>query len=512
MSQYENHYYEVRAGILRRYSFAPMSQTVRVLQAIVHEGYDRVDMKNDIALLRLEAPLVFNRWVKPICLPAPGRTGTGVSWLFGPTEGTLCDTVGWGSIRERGPDGNMEDKMTTNTTIFFIFTSSTADQLQMVSVPINGRCKHQQDQDGQEICAGDRNGGRDACQGDSGGPLFCKSVSNPDELYLAGVVSHGEGCARVDEPGVYTRIALFLAWIESKEASPIAPAKMPRQECPGHRCVWGGALCISKRKRCDGNVDCLGGEDEINCPIPMGNNVGNAANKSDKSQDAVDEQTARDDVNLNIDVVPSKIQVEAIATSTVNTKRITEPLVRDTSTVSPLIVTNIESQTPLTESNGLEVSSPFPHVVQQTTATNQEYTSTVPPVTTPVNTQTPFPPTHQKAHENTFPNISSESVNVPIVTVSPFQQPFNSNLPPNNRPSTTQSPFSSSNHPAATQATSESNLEPHAVPSPNDRFPSVPAVRPSNLPKVIPLSAGDIPAMNANVTGFEIPHKFLCRK
>lgn len=62
-------------------------------------------MKNDIALLRLEAPLVFNRWVKPICLPAPGRTGTGESWMFGPSEGTLCDTVGWGSIRERGPDG-----------------------------------------------------------------------------------------------------------------------------------------------------------------------------------------------------------------------------------------------------------------------------------------------------------------------------------------------------------------------------------------------------------------------
>lgn len=44
MTQHESHYYEVRAGMLRRYSFAPMSQTVRVLQAIVHEHYDRSGM------------------------------------------------------------------------------------------------------------------------------------------------------------------------------------------------------------------------------------------------------------------------------------------------------------------------------------------------------------------------------------------------------------------------------------------------------------------------------------
>lgn len=59
-------------------------------------------------MLRLEAPLVFNRWVKPICMPAPGRTGAD-DWIFGPIEGTLCDAVGWGSIRERGPDGSFEN-------------------------------------------------------------------------------------------------------------------------------------------------------------------------------------------------------------------------------------------------------------------------------------------------------------------------------------------------------------------------------------------------------------------
>lgn len=61
-------------------------------------------MRNDLALLRLESPLLFNRWVKPICLPAPGRTALGSDWIWGPAEGTPCETVGWGAIRERGPD------------------------------------------------------------------------------------------------------------------------------------------------------------------------------------------------------------------------------------------------------------------------------------------------------------------------------------------------------------------------------------------------------------------------
>lgn len=53
------------------------------------------ELSDDVALFKLERPLSFNRWVKPICLPSVGRVKatTIANWRNGPDAGTICTAV-----------------------------------------------------------------------------------------------------------------------------------------------------------------------------------------------------------------------------------------------------------------------------------------------------------------------------------------------------------------------------------------------------------------------------------
>ena len=105
--------------------------------------------------------------------------------------------AGWGAVKESGP---------------------TAGILKEVSLPIIGakKCKQLVDDPSfytkKCICTGYPEGGQDACQGDSGGPLF---HVNGGQQILVGVVSWGEGCARKNSPGVFSRVSYYLNWMKS---------------------------------------------------------------------------------------------------------------------------------------------------------------------------------------------------------------------------------------------------------------------------------------------------------
>ena len=93
--------------------------------------------------------------------------------------------------------------------------SSLPTNLQKVDVPIVSRATCRSNYGTSAItdnmfCAGLTAGGKDSCQGDSGGPIV-----NTSTRVLIGLVSWGEGCAAAGKPGVYTRVAAVLSFINS---------------------------------------------------------------------------------------------------------------------------------------------------------------------------------------------------------------------------------------------------------------------------------------------------------
>ncbi|KXJ81311.1 hypothetical protein RP20_CCG020571 [Aedes albopictus] len=365
---FPRHHYELRAGLLRRRSFAPQVQVSTVTHVIIHRGYSAQKMINDISLMHSDRPFQYNRWVRPICLPNRHMTTNDRDWIWGPKPGTMCTAIGWGALREHG---------------------GSPDHLMQVTVPILPFCKHRNDRDGLAICAAEPSGGHDACQGDSGGPFACISVTSPHEWYLAGVVSHGEGCARPNEPGVYTRVALFNDWIHRKTSEVLPPAST-RMDCPGFQCSVGVSFCIPRQKRCNGKVDCLGGEDELHCSLDQ--LLAETIKETSTVTVAANSTVASSTTEAATTAVTSKIDfVEETAETSEKSTTVTTASNDETSTIATTIETTSVSTEPKpakdldmmsdsTAHNITEVTTVEPTTTQDedtsTSSTTSEYSTT----------------------------------------------------------------------------------------------------------------------------------------
>ena len=116
-----------------------------------------------------------------------------------PSTQIMSTTAGWGEMNQVGVLGS-------------------PDRLQKVDVPLATTELCLKGYPGQitdrMICAGYPAGKKDACFGDSGGPLFVKDA-NTGLNVLVGVVSWGEGCARPNNLGVYSKVNSVASWIET---------------------------------------------------------------------------------------------------------------------------------------------------------------------------------------------------------------------------------------------------------------------------------------------------------
>uniref|UniRef100_A0A669D0M1 ST14 transmembrane serine protease matriptase a n=1 Tax=Oreochromis niloticus TaxID=8128 RepID=A0A669D0M1_ORENI len=179
--------WEVYLGLHEQRKTQDPVQKRNLKQVIPHPNYNKFTFDNDIALMELDSPVTYSDFIKPICLPAPQHE-------FPPGQSVWI--TGWGATREGG---------------------SAAVVLQKASVRIINQAVCNELMGGQitsrMFCAGVLTGGVDACQGDSGGPLSSLSGSR---MFLAGVVSWGDGCARRNKPGIYTTVTKYRGWIKEK--------------------------------------------------------------------------------------------------------------------------------------------------------------------------------------------------------------------------------------------------------------------------------------------------------
>lgn len=168
-----------------------------VERIVIHENYSGLVKSSltsingaDIALLKTRNDISMDQHAWPVCFSSDDKAHSGQEAVV----------IGWGKRNEK--------------------SDVYSERLQKVRVPIveNRVCRSWFRMAGRDmqinekiICAGFRDGGRDACHGDSGGPLLSKI---DDQWSVIGVVSTGIGCARPLLPGLYSRVSSYYSWIE----------------------------------------------------------------------------------------------------------------------------------------------------------------------------------------------------------------------------------------------------------------------------------------------------------
>jgi len=188
-SKHRPEVFKVRVGEWDRSAREGTEVDHEVERVVCHPQWNSRRLDYDIALFKLKKPVMFNKYVKPACLPSQT-----------PAPGTKCYITGWGKTRH---PGNMHTGKLQQAVLPVVDSKVCyAKNKKIIPLPITSRM----------ICAGE--GGvnpKSGCHGDSGGPYVCE-INGKWELH--GDVSHGSPrCKSTETYTVFARTTFFKSWI-----------------------------------------------------------------------------------------------------------------------------------------------------------------------------------------------------------------------------------------------------------------------------------------------------------
>ncbi|XP_043189301.1 transmembrane protease serine 9-like isoform X2 [Amphibalanus amphitrite] len=187
----------------RLYSSQDTPGSYGVHRIFIYPNFQKGQLQDDIAILRLTMFVPYTSLVQPICLP---RSDTG------DLENHTVIAAGWGLTS----DGSFSDKLRSVAIKGRNLRECEKRYLAIASEQFPGGFGDT------KLCAGSPMAGEDACQGDSGGPLVI--VDSEGYRYLVGIVSSGHPrCGDSQYPGIYTRVSSYLGWIKQHTTFGIKP-------------------------------------------------------------------------------------------------------------------------------------------------------------------------------------------------------------------------------------------------------------------------------------------------
>ncbi|KAJ0173208.1 hypothetical protein K1T71_011384 [Dendrolimus kikuchii] len=176
-----------------------IAKNIYVAKATAHDAYDPNTLKNDIIVLTLQKKVVYNNYIRPVCLWNEDQTDLD---QIVKKRGVVA---GWGG-NEFGEAGRGKPRKASLPVVSWDTCKASREEFHKLTSATT-------------LCAGDRNG-TGPCNGDSGGGLYMKERGDK-RWKIRGVVSvslhsdDGEYACNVQQYIVFTDTAKYLSWIKS---------------------------------------------------------------------------------------------------------------------------------------------------------------------------------------------------------------------------------------------------------------------------------------------------------